>query len=90
MAKGKKTGGRQKGTPNKNTADLKEMAGKHGKEAIAAVLELARNGDNETIRLAAWRDLMDRGYGKPAQAIVGESGGAVQIIVSTGIPRGDN
>ena len=72
-----KTGGRQKGTPNKTTAGLKALAGKHGKEAISALLVLAREGDNENIRLAAWKELLDRGYGKPAQSV--EIGVAVEV-----------
>ena len=86
MAKGKKTGGRQKGTPNKVTADLKKLAGKHGKEAVAAILTIARSAENEQTRLAAWRELLDRGFGKPAQYNEIGGGAPLRLIVETGVP----
>ena len=87
MAKAK-TGGRQKGTPNKITADLKKLASKHGPEAIKAILALAKTAENETTRLAAWRELLDRGYGRPAQfSEIGSKGGApLTLVVETGVP----
>ncbi len=83
-----KTGGRQKGTPNKITADLKKLASAHGPEAIKAILALAKTAENETTRLAAWRELLDRGYGKPAQfSEIGSKGGApLTLVIETGVP----
>ncbi len=81
-----KTGGRKKGTPNKVTANLKLLAGRHGREAIAAILEIARSAENEQTRLAAWRELLDRGYGKPAQYNEIGGGGSLQLTVVTGVP----
>jgi hypothetical protein len=46
-------GGRQKGTPNKATAEIKVPK-------------------NEATRVAAGRELLDRGFGKPPQALVGD------------------
>lgn len=80
-APGERRGGRQKGTPNKSTAQIKALAGKYGKEAIEGILELARNAENESTRLAAWNDLLDRGYGKPTQFIGGdETAPPIQMI----------
>ena len=67
MAAGKKTGGRKKGTPNKATAEIKALAREHGLEAVTGIVEMARNADSESTRLAAWRELLDRGYGKAMQ-----------------------
>ncbi len=86
MATGHKTGGRKKGTPNKNTADLKALAGKHGSAAIRAIRVLAETAENEQTRLAAWRELLDRGYGKPAQYNEIGGGGSLQLTVVTGVP----
>ncbi len=88
MAKGKKTGGRQKGTPNKNTADLKALAAKHGPAAIKAIRVLADTGDTEQVRMAAWRELLDRGYGRPAQynEVGGPGGAPLTLVVETGVP----
>ena len=86
MAKGLKTGGRRKGTPNKNTADLKALASKHGPAALKAIRVLADTAENEQTRLAAWRELLDRGYGKPAQYNEIGGGAPLRLIVETGVP----
>lgn len=67
---------------------IQDMAREHGPRAIQAILELAQNSQDEKIRLAAWDKILDRGYGRPAQAITGEGGeGPAVIIVDTGIRR---
>ena len=88
MAKGYKSGGRQKGTPNKNTADLKALASEHGPPALKAIRVLAETAESEQTRLAAWRELLDRGYGKPPQysEIGGKGGAPLTLVVETGVP----
>ncbi|WP_321929967.1 hypothetical protein [Paraburkholderia guartelaensis] len=66
MALGRKTGGREKGTPNHSTAEIRSLATVHAAEAIERLADLMRNAENETTRLAAIRELLDRGYGRPA------------------------
>jgi hypothetical protein len=69
-----KTGGRQKGTPNKITAEkratLAELAQQHTGTAISALVEVARTG-SDAARVAAAVALLDRAYGKPVQMIEG-------------------
>lgn len=75
MAKAKgsaKTGGRQKGTANKATKDIKDAARLHGEAAVARLAYLMMKADSEQAQVAACKELLDRGYGKPAQAIVGD------------------
>lgn len=85
MAAGHKTGGRVKGTLNKSTRDIKAMAQKHGKAAIDGLVELMGH-DEPDIRLRAAQAVLDRGFGKPAQAHTGEGGeGPVRVEVVTGI-----
>ncbi len=62
--KGKKTGGRQPGTPNRSTAAIKEMAAEHGPTALTEIARLATKAKAEAIRFAACRELLDRAYGK--------------------------
>lgn len=81
--KGQRFGGRQKGTPNKSTSALKLAAQKHTKAALQTIVTLMTAGDSDQVRLAASRELLDRGYGKPNQAITGEDGKgpiAVKVI----------
>ena len=86
MAAGKKTGGRRKGTSNKATGAIKAAFQKHGDDLVDALLALTKSTD-ERIRLGAIQAALDRGYGKPAQAVTGEGGGPVTIVVETGISR---
>ena len=52
MAKGQKTGGRRKGTPNRATAEIKAAFRLHGDELVGALLKLTKSRD-ERVRLAA-------------------------------------
>jgi hypothetical protein len=91
MAKGHKTGGRKKGTPNKATAEVRSLAGKHMAAAIARLVELMRSTD-PAVSLAACNAILDRGHGKPAQAVLasvsprGGEGGfhAMWVALTTG------
>ncbi len=63
-----KTGGRQKGTPNKATADIKATLRMHGDEFVEALIELTKSED-ERVRLGALQTAFDRGFGKAVQHI---------------------
>jgi len=45
-----KFGGRQKGRPNRATADIKALAHKHGPDAIAELARLAKHARSEMTR----------------------------------------
>ena len=68
MATGRKTGGRRAGTPNKATAEIKAAFQQHGDELVKALLALTKS-DDERVRLGAIQAALDRGYGRPAQAV---------------------
>ncbi len=63
----KKSGGRQKGTPNKITGEMRELFIKHARDAPAELAKLATECENPSVRLGAWKELSDRAWGKPAQ-----------------------
>lgn len=69
MPKGQKFGGRQKGTPNKVTAEVKALAMKHTPAAIRGLAKLAKTARSEMVRVAAWREILDRAVGRPAQSV---------------------
>ena len=76
----KKAGGRPKGVPNKITASIKALAGKHGPDAIAKLVKIMKDKKApHATQIAACRELLDRGYGKPAQEVTGEGGGPIKI-----------
>lgn len=81
MAKGQKTGGRTAGTPNKATAEVKELAAKYGPKAIEGLAKLAGlardavgQAESEAARVAAMKEILDRAYGKSAQPVGGGDG----------------
>lgn len=90
MAKAKgsqKTGGRKKGSRNKATADIKAALQKHGQALVKALLALVKSKD-EKVRLGAIKEALDRGYGRPAQAITGEGGeGPVAVTFTMHLHR---
>src|SRR5688572_25334426 len=72
---GERRGGREKGTPNKATQDIKDIARQYGPAAIeqaaklAGLIEGAMAAESEAARVAALNMLLDRGYGKPSQVL---------------------
>jgi hypothetical protein len=47
--------------------ELRKLARAHAPEAIKELARLALKAKSETARVAAIRELLDRGYGKPTQ-----------------------
>lgn len=67
---GERRGGRKPGTPNKVTTALKDYAEPFTIEAIDGLVALARSPKTPAAaRVAAWREVLDRGAGRPSQAI---------------------
>jgi hypothetical protein len=84
---GERRGGRSKGTLNKATAEAKvaieELARGHAATALTALVQVATKGQSEAARVSAAVALLDRGYGKPRQAVehAGENGGPVSLTI---------
>jgi hypothetical protein len=49
--------------------EVQELARQHAPSAIAELARLALKAKSETARIAAIRELLDRGYGRPRQAM---------------------
>jgi hypothetical protein len=81
MAKGAKTGGRQKGTPNKATADVKEAAQAYTVEAVEALVAIMRDSESDAAKVAAVKELLDRAHGKPKQSV--DVGGKLDVTKIT-------
>ena len=89
--KGKKTGGRARGVPNKATAEIKNVARIYGPNAVKALAIMSglakadkslpdvRLAESEQARVGAIKEILDRGYGKAAQPLTGEDGGPIGI-----------
>ncbi|CAB3712993.1 hypothetical protein CEY09_30445 [Achromobacter marplatensis] len=64
--------GRKPGIPNRVTADIKALAQNYGEEAIDTLASIMRNVDTPPqARVAAAKELIERGYGKASQPIGG-------------------
>jgi len=66
-APGERRGGRQKGTPNKATVEIKDAAREHGAAAITRLAHLMVKAESEAAQVAACKEILDRGYGKAPQ-----------------------
>ena len=53
---------------------IRELARAQTETAFAALVDIALNGESETARVAALKELFDRGWGKSAQPLTGEDG----------------
>lgn len=70
---GERRGGRQKGTRNKVTADIKQVAQMYGAQALKVAADILQDVTQPSIaRLAAANLLLDRGYGKPGQHLTAD------------------
>ena len=70
--------GRPKGIPNKATADIKAIAQPYGPAAIALLAEMSGiapgvRAEPDAVRVAALRELLDRGFGKATQPLSGDA-----------------
>lgn len=73
--------GRRPGSATKATADVIALAQQHGDKAIKALVEIATSDKQPAAaRVSAANALLDRGFGKPSQAVelTGKGGGPIQ------------
>lgn len=87
MAYGKKTGGRQKGTPNKDTKALCDrIASKYpGWDPVEAMAEIARDEQNDVmIRLAALKEIAQ--YIHPKRKAIEHTGTVTVPSVTINVP----
>jgi hypothetical protein len=79
---GKRPGaGRPPGRPNKVTADIKALAQVHAESAIRELATILTTSENDQARIAAAKELLDRGFGKATQhaEITGKDDGPVEM-----------
>ena len=77
---GERRGGRKAGTPNKIAHDFSEIARCFGPQAIRAIQKLAKHAKSEQVRLAAWQEILNRGYGRPHVTSAVEETGKIEVI----------
>lgn len=67
---------------------LSQLARTHTVEALTCIVNTMRETESDDVRIKAASMLLDRGYGKPAQAIVGEDGQSPLTVVIHKIVEG--
>lgn len=79
---GERRGGRQKGTPNKATASLKDVAREYTEKAVNTFIACIDSAEAPwPAKVAAASAILDRGYGKPSTVLAGdEDGGPVSLV----------
>lgn len=61
---------------------MRSLARSHTTLAITTLAAIARGGDKDAARVAASSELLDRGWGRAAQAITGADGeGDIKITI---------
>ncbi len=61
--------------------EIKVLALKHSARAFQRIVELSES-DDPKVAIVASKEILDRAYGKPAQAVevTGKEGGAIAVI----------
>lgn len=86
-APGERRGGRQKGTPNKATAEIKEAARVYTQEALKTLVNVMKTSDSDAAKVSACKELLDRAWGKATQPIAGDPDQPLTYQIVTGVPR---
>lgn len=60
-------------------ADVRELSRQSTKEMVARLVRIALKSKSETASIAAIKELFDRGYGRPIQAIEGTDGPEIKV-----------
>ena len=67
---GEKRGGRKKGSKNKVTLEVKELAAPYGPKALKVLASIMEDEEaNPSYRIAAGKEILDRAYGKAPQHV---------------------
>lgn len=66
----------------KTPADIRSLARTHTEAAIKCLVGIMNKKDAPpAARVSAASCILDRGWGKAVQAVTGEEGGAIQVVI---------
>jgi len=80
---GKRPGaGRKPGAVSKAKRELAAMAQDHAEQALRVLAEIMASGESDAARVSAANSILDRGYGRPFQAVKlsGDADSPVQVV----------
>lgn len=91
---GRKKGSTATQTTRERAQTIADLARQYTDLALKTLVDVCRNGQSEAARVAASNAIIDRGYGKPPQALEhsGPGGGPVEVsrierVVVNGHPQ---
>ena len=75
----RKAAARKRAKPgeSKAAADIRKAAQRYGKRAIEALWQIAAGAESDSARIAALKEILDRGFGKESRTAPTESEQAV-------------
>ena len=73
----------------KAPADLRSLARAHTELSIQTLAGIARNSTSDQARVSAAQALLDRGWGRAPQQLVGEAGGDIRVVIRQIFASGD-
>lgn len=75
--------GRPKGRKSAKTLEIEAAARQYRDDALKALAHVMAHSENDSARVAAANSILDRGFGRPRQALehTGEEGGPIEIQV---------
>ena len=79
--------GRPAGAANKITRPVKALAASYGPASIARLVQLRDGAASEQVRFAAAKELLDRAYSRPRQAIDLNGDQSIMVIVQRQTPQ---
>lgn len=71
--------GRPKGSLNKATAEIADIAKQYGPDAIDRLWNLAKTAQSEQAQVSAIKEILDRAYGKAKQTVDGNIKGSFTV-----------
>ncbi len=75
-------GGRPKGSLNKATKEIRTIARPYAPSAVKELARIMAKSDSDQARVAAIKELLDRGYGKSPATMAGEDGeGPAELVI---------
>ncbi len=88
--KGVRYGGRKPGVPNKATLEIRGLARKYAPAAMEELARLSVSANDERAKVAAIKEILDRGYGKSVQPVAGSDGQSpIGIVIVDDVPEED-
>ena len=77
MRKARGSRKRAKPSESKAAADIRKAAQRYGRRAIEALWEIAAGAESDSARIAAIKEILDRGYGKESRAAASKTEQAI-------------